>query len=106
MSVHEDLKNTWASTSFIKVPQNKKSMALTLYQFPTCPYCAKARAALEKYGLEFETIDVATDREDPLRKELLEKSQVATVPVLKTGELYIGDSSNIITWAEENSKKV
>lgn len=79
-------------------------MKYTLYQFEHCPFCAKVRANLDKKCLEYEKIDVANDREDPLRKEIAEQSGIKTVPVLKVstekGDSWIGDSRKIIEWLE------
>ena len=75
---------------------------ITLYQLPTCPYCAKVRAKLEEMNLKFEIVNVAGNREDPQRKELLEKSGVATVPVIDIDGKFIGDSGEIIKDLEEN----
>lgn len=75
-------------------------MELTLYQFEGCPFCAKVRSWLDEHGLTYAKIEVAHDRADPVRKELVEKSGVATVPVLKAGERYIGDSAAIIAFLE------
>ncbi len=81
-------------------------MKLTLYQFEQCPYCAKVRAWLDEHGKEYAKVNVANDRDDPQRKELAEKSGVATVPVLKVEndgtEIYIGESADIIAWLESS----
>jgi glutathione S-transferase len=78
---------------------------ITLYQFETCPFCAKVRAKLDELELSYEKVNVASDRDDQQRKDLLEKSGVATVPVIKIGDKYIGDSDAIITHLESNFKK-
>ena len=75
---------------------------ITLYQFESCPFCAKVRDKLDELGLDYENINVPREREDSLRKDLLEKSGVATVPVIKIGDKYIGDSGAIIAYLEEN----
>ena len=75
---------------------------ITLYQLPTCPYCAKVRAKLEEMNLKFEIVNVAGNREDAQRKEIFEKSGVATVPVIDIDGKFIGDSGNIIKHLEEN----
>lgn len=77
-------------------------MKLVLYQFEMCPYCAKVRNKLDNLGLEYEKVNVSHNRDDALRKELLEKSGVATVPVLKADNKYIGESSDIIEFLEQN----
>ena len=79
-------------------------MKITLYQFEECPYCAKVRAKLSELGLSYEKINVPYDRDDFLRQELLEKSGVATVPVIKIDNKYIGDSEKIITFLESFQK--
>lgn len=69
---------------------------ITLYQFETCPFCAKVRVKLEELGLEYEKVNVSRDREDPQRKEIAEKSGVATVPVIDIDGKVIGESDAII----------
>ena len=75
---------------------------IILYQFEQCPFCAKVRNKLKEMNLRYEKINVSYDREDPVRKELLEKSGVATVPVIMVGGKYIGDSAEIIKYLEDN----
>ncbi len=79
-------------------------MKITLYQFEECPYCARVRNYMDEKGIEYEKVNVSYDREDPQRKELLEKSGVGTVPVIKDGEKYVGDSGEIIAYLEEKNK--
>ena len=76
-------------------------MEITLYQFVECPYCAKVRAKLDELGLPYEKVNVPSDRDDSLRKKLLEKSGVGTVPVIKIDDKYIGDSDKIISYLQE-----
>ena len=74
---------------------------ITLYQLPTCPYCAKVRNFLEEKGADFEIVNVAPDREDQQRKELFEKSGVPTVPVIEIDGTFIGESDEIIKHLSE-----
>lgn len=78
---------------------------ITLFQFETCPYCAKVRDKLAELGLQYEKVNVAQDREDPQRKELAEKSGVMTVPVIQIDDKFIGDSGAIIDYLEKNFEK-
>ncbi len=82
---------------------------VTLFQFEECPYCAKVRAKLRELGISYRKMNVPSDRQDPLRQELLEKSGVPTVPVLKvdgkSGEKYIGGSADIIAFLEKEFGK-
>ncbi len=77
---------------------------IILYQFETCPFCEKVRNYLEENNIEYEKVNVAPDREDPLRKEIAEKSGIFTVPVIKDGDKYIGDSQEIINYFEKRGK--
>lgn len=83
----------------------KKSVEqIILFEIEGCPFCAKVKRYLEEKGLPFEEVVVAPWRDDPLRKELFEKSGVATTPVIKDGEQYIGDSQVIIAHLEQKYK--
>lgn len=77
-------------------------MAITLYQFETCPFCAKVRAKLEEKGIEYEKVNVERDREDAQRKEIAEKSGVSTVPVINIDGNWMGESDEIVKFLEEN----
>lgn len=76
--------------------------SITLYQFEECPYCEKVRRKLSEKQLKYEKVNVAHNREDPLRKELKAKSGIATVPVIKIDGKYIGDSTAIIAYLDEH----
>ncbi len=75
---------------------------IILYQLPGCPYCTKVRNKLEEMKLDYDIVDVENDRNDPVRQELLEKSNVPTVPVIQVDGEYIGESDIIIAYLEEN----
>tara|TARA_Y100000310_G_C20644556_1_gene795829 strand:- start:101 stop:340 length:240 start_codon:yes stop_codon:yes gene_type:complete len=75
---------------------------ITLYQFEMCPYCEKVRKVLAEKNLEYEKVNVPHDRDDPVRKDLLEKSGVATVPIIQIDDKYMGESSEIVDYLEDN----
>ena len=75
---------------------------LILYQFEECPFCAKVRTKLDELKISYQKVNVSYDREDELRKELLDKSGVASVPVMKIDDKYIGESDDIINYLEKN----
>ena len=77
---------------------------IIIYQFEECPFCTKVRLFLKELKLSFTTINVAHDREDPLRKELAKKSGVPTVPVVSIDGKYIGDSQKIIGYFQKKTK--
>ena len=73
--------------------------AITLYQFELCPYCHKARAALEAKGLAFTKVEV-----NPMsKKELppLPEGAKRKVPVLEIEGRIIQDSTDILTFLDE-----
>lgn len=57
----------------VKLP----GMKLKLFQYQSCPYCCKVRAALDFFGLEYEVVEV-----DALRRAALRWSAYRKVPVL------------------------
>jgi glutaredoxin 3 len=75
---------------------------ITLYQLPTCPFCAKVRAVLEEKSIEFNIVNVPGDREDTLRKEIFKKSGTPTVPVIDIDGKFIGESDLIIAYINEH----
>ena len=73
-----------------------------LYQLPSCPYCRKVREILEQKKIPYVTMNVSPSRNDILRKKLLEKSGVETVPVLKIDGKYIGGSEEIVKYLNQH----
>lgn len=66
-----------------------------------CPYCEKVRKKLDELKLNFEKINVPMSRNDPLRKKLLEKSGIGSVPVIEDQGKFVGDSEKIIKYLEK-----
>ena len=58
-----------------------------LYTTPTCPNCMKVKDYLKSKNIEFENIDVSSDR-DKLQ-EMIDKSEQIGVPVLDIGDNII-----------------
>lgn len=79
---------------------------LTLFQFEQCPFCGKVRQKLKEKKLKYDKVNVSYMRDADDRKELFEKSNVWTVPVLKISdsgsEKYIGESEDITKFLDEN----
>lgn len=75
---------------------------ITLFQLPGCGYCRRVREKLDEKKVRYATVNVSPSRTDVLRKKLLEKSGVPTVPILKIGEKYIGESEQIIGHIVQN----
>jgi alkyl hydroperoxide reductase subunit F len=75
---------------------------ILLYQFEDCPFCEKVRKKLREKNLEFEKVEVPRDRNSEIIKDLFKKSGVLTVPVIKIGGKFIGESKDIIDYLDEN----
>lgn len=58
-----------------------------VYSTPTCPWCVKLKDYLTSKKVEFENIDVSTDREAAM--EMVKKTGQMGVPVALIGEAYI-----------------
>ncbi|QDG78392.1 glutathione S-transferase [Labrenzia sp. PHM005] len=72
----------------------------TLYSFRRCPYAMRARLALLSSGQEVELREIVLRDKAP---EFLETSPSTTVPCLKSGDLVIDESLDIMLWALERS---
>jgi len=73
---------------------------ITLYYFPTCPFCIKVRSVLYSYGLSLEKKNINRDPE--ARKELLAGGGSTMVPCLRIGSeggsTWLYESSDIIRY--------
>jgi len=64
-------------------------VAIKLYSSPTCPYCIILREFLKRSNIEFEEIDVASNRDAAV--EMIAKSGQMGVPVIDIdGTIIIG----------------
>jgi len=60
-----------------------------IYTTPTCPYCIRTKDFLKDNNVEFENIDVSSNKEKA--KEMIDKSGQMGVPVLDIeGEIIAG----------------
>ena len=77
---------------------------LSLYQYDSCPYCARVRSVLDRLGLEIELRDVLMEPEHS--RDLIEATGRRTVPVLRIetseGEVsWMPESAEIIRYVQE-----
>lgn len=76
---------------------------LTLYQFWSCPYCARVRAALDRLGIEVASRDVLDDPGH--MRELIEATGSRQVPVLRIedagGTRWMPESADIVRYLEQ-----
>ncbi len=66
---------------------------LTLYEHPFALYCQKVLVALNELGVAYEVLEEQRDFD---RAELAELWPPASIPVLRDGDLIIGETSIII----------
>jgi glutaredoxin 3 len=66
---------------------------VTMYATGWCPYCARARALLERKGVSWHEIDV--EAEPARRAEMMEKSGRRTVPQIFIGSHHVGGSDDL-----------
>jgi glutaredoxin 3 len=72
---------------------------IKLYQAEWCPFCHRVRAKLTKLGIDYEAVNVSASAEK--RAELKEITGNSTIPVLADGEKVFSDSSEILSYLEE-----
>jgi len=62
----------------------RMSNVVTLYSKPACPYCDRAKAWLEKNGIQYQSVNIM---EDTGAYEFIKSKGHRTVP-----QIYVGDS--------------
>ena len=64
-----------------------------IYTKSWCPYCARAKAQLNRLGISYEEIDVTNDlvRE----KEMVERAHRTSVPQIFVGKHHVGGSDDL-----------
>jgi glutaredoxin 3 len=70
-----------------------------IYTTPYCPYCVRAKRLLERKGVRYEEIDVASD--DEARSALAERTGLRTVPQIFIGEEHVGGSDDLHALEEQ-----
>lgn len=74
---------------------------LTLYYFPSCPYCKVVLECLDRLNLEIPMRDIQA--ESGARDELIEIGGKGQVPCLVIDGKPMYESADIVSWLEENS---
>ena len=72
---------------------------IKLYQAEWCPFSHRIRAKLTELGIDYEAVNVSASAEK--RAELKEITGNNTIPVLADGEKVFSDSSEILSYLEE-----
>lgn len=76
---------------------------LALYHFDGCPYCMRARAAIDRLGVDVELRDIFADAKH--RDDLVNAQGRATVPVLRItspngDDRWMPESADIVRYLE------
>ncbi len=84
---------------------DEQTKSLTLYHFPTCPFCIKTRRAIKRLSLSIETRD--TVKHAGNRQELLNGGGEIKVPCLRISkqdgsEEWLYESGQIIKYLQDN----
>lgn len=66
---------------------------VTMYTTGWCPYCARARALLERKGIDWTEIDLEAEPER--RAEMIKRTGARTVPQIFIGDRYVGGSDEL-----------
>lgn len=61
---------------------------VTVYSTQVCPYCARAKALLERKHVPY--TDIMVDRDPDKLAEMMQKSGRRTVPQIFVGETHVG----------------
>ena len=72
---------------------------IKLYQAEWCPFSHRIRAKLTELGIDYEAVNVSASAEK--RAKLKEITGNSTIPVLADGEKVLSDSSEILSYLEE-----
>lgn len=72
---------------------------ITIYTTSVCPYCIKAKAMLERKGLNYDEINVENEQE---RSKLVEKAGGRrTVPQIFIGDYHVGGCDDLYLLEKE-----
>ncbi len=75
-------------------------MNVTVYSTPTCPWCSVVKKFLKENNVEFQEVNVASDKK--AAKEMVEKSGQMGVPVTDVdGEIIVGFNKQALKQALE-----
>jgi glutaredoxin 3 len=64
-----------------------------IYSSRFCPFCFRAKALLQKKGVEFE--EILVDSDPTLRQKMMKESGRHTVPQIWLGSLHVGGCDDL-----------
>lgn len=68
-------------------------MTVTMYTTNWCPYCVRAKALLNKKGVDVQEINI--EQVDGAREEMVAKAQRMTVPQIFIGDHHVGGCDDL-----------
>lgn len=78
---------------------DEKTMGISLYQLPSCPFCVKVRRSIKREGLKIELRTISGKND--FREELIREGGKRTVPCLR-----IEQPDGKVEWLYESSDVV
>jgi glutaredoxin len=80
----------------------EKSQALSLYQYPACPFCVKVRRTMRRQNLPIKTINAKQDEHKQVLVNHGGKLQVPCLRIEKDGQVeWLYESSTIINYLND-----
>jgi len=70
---------------------------ITLYQYQTCPFCCKARAFLDYYGISYDVVEVNSVKRTEIKWSKYRKVPLLLVETPDGKTVQINDSSQIVS---------
>jgi len=80
----------------IRTENDRSGLKVTLYQYQTCPFCCKARAFLDHYGINYDVVEVNSVLRTQMKWSKYKKVPVVVVEY-KDKVLQLNDSSVIVS---------
>jgi len=80
----------------LRTDNDRTGLKITLYQYQTCPFCCKARAFLDHFGLNYDVVEVNSVLRSQIKWSKYKKVPVVVVEY-KDKIIQINDSSVIVS---------
>jgi len=80
----------------IRTENDRSGLKVTLYQYQTCPFCCKARAFLDHFGINYDVVEVNSVLRTQMKWSKYKKVPVVVVEY-KDKVLQLNDSSVIVS---------
>lgn len=86
---------------------DEKTLGMSLYQLPSCPFCVKVRRSIKREGLKIELRNISGKND--FREELIREGGKRTVPCLRIekpdGQVqWLYESSDVVAHLQSISK--